>query len=88
MINRDVRAHETSHGVTMVSLPKKSPHKNLGSKGPYMIPTAMDQDREIEELRAKRKALFDWYEKNPNEYRVVPQIKAIDDEIAERTRRK
>ena len=37
----------------------------------------------VEGLRARRKPLFDWYEKNPNEIHLVLEIKLIDDEIAE-----
>ncbi len=36
----------------------------------------------MEELRARRKPLFEWYEKNPGETRLVLEIKSIDDEIA------
>jgi len=37
-------------------------------------------------LRARRKPLFAWYEKNPNDTRLVLEIKDIDDQIAECTR--
>jgi hypothetical protein len=37
----------------------------------------------VEGLRARRKPLFDWYEKNPNEVHLVLEIKRIDDDIAE-----
>jgi hypothetical protein len=37
----------------------------------------------LKELRARRKPLFEWYEKNPGETRLVLEIKKIDDEIAE-----
>jgi hypothetical protein len=41
------------------------------------------QKKKIEGLRAKRKPLFEHYEKNPNEIHLVLEIKVIDDEIAE-----
>jgi hypothetical protein len=41
------------------------------------------QKKKVEGLRARRKPLFDWYEKNPNEIHLVIEIKNIDDEIAE-----
>ena len=41
------------------------------------------QRKKVEGLRARRKPLFDWYEKNPNEVHLVLEIKSIDDEIAE-----
>jgi hypothetical protein len=40
------------------------------------------QRTKLEELRARRKPLFEWYEKNPGETRLVLEIKSIDDEIA------
>ena len=42
--------------------------------------------RKLEDLKAQRKPLFDWLEKNPNDGHLVPQIKSIDDQIAECTR--
>jgi len=41
------------------------------------------QKKKVEGLRARRKPLFDWYERNPNEIHLVLEIKSIDDEIAE-----
>ena len=51
-----------------------------------MFTTLDVQKRKLEDLKAKRKPLFDWFEKNPNDSRLVPQIKSIDDQIAECTR--
>jgi hypothetical protein len=48
-----------------------------------MLTTSDVQKRKIEGLRARRKPLFDWYEKNPNEIHLVLEIKNIDDEIAD-----
>ena len=48
-----------------------------------MLATSDVQKEKIESLRARRKPLFDWYEKNPNETHLVLEIKVIDDEIAE-----
>jgi hypothetical protein len=48
-----------------------------------MIATSEVQKRKVEGLRARRKTLFDWYEKNPNEIHLVLEIKNIDDEIAD-----
>jgi hypothetical protein len=44
------------------------------------------QKKKIEGLRARRKPLFEWYEKNPTETHLVLEIKIIDDEIAEYSR--
>jgi hypothetical protein len=41
------------------------------------------QRTKLEELKAKRKPLFEWYEKNPSDTRLVLEIKHIDDKIAE-----
>jgi hypothetical protein len=51
-----------------------------------MFTTLDVQKRKLEDLKAKRKPLFDWFEKNPNDSHLVPQIKSIDDQIAECTR--
>lgn len=38
---------------------------------------------ELKVLKARRKPLFDWYEKNPNDTRLALEIKLIDDRVAE-----
>jgi hypothetical protein len=48
-----------------------------------MLVTSDVQKKKVEGLRARRKPLFDWYEKNPNETHLVLEIKSIDDQIAE-----
>jgi hypothetical protein len=48
-----------------------------------MLTTSDVQKKKVEGLRARRKPLFDWYERNPNEIHLVLEIKSIDDEIAE-----
>lgn len=40
------------------------------------------QKRKVEGLKARRKPLFERYEKNPSEIQLVLEIKCIDDEIA------
>ena len=53
----------------------------------HMIATTLEiQKRKRDELKAKRKPLFEWYEKNPNDTHLVLEIKKIDDQIAECTR--
>jgi hypothetical protein len=47
------------------------------------LTTSDIQKKKVEGLRARRKPLFDWYEKNPTEIHLVLEIKIIDDEIAE-----
>jgi len=47
-----------------------------------MLATQEIQKRKLE-LKARRKPLFDWYEKNPNDTSVVLEIKIVDDQIAE-----
>ena len=51
-----------------------------------MLATLDVQRKKVEGLKARRKPLFDWYEKNPNDVDLVLEIKIIDDEIAECTR--
>jgi hypothetical protein len=41
------------------------------------------QKEKREGLRARRKPLFERYEKNPNDRRLALEIKEIDDQIAE-----
>jgi hypothetical protein len=47
-----------------------------------MSATQEIQKRKLE-LKARRKPLFDWYEKNPNDTNLVLEIKIVDDQIAE-----
>lgn len=47
------------------------------------LTTSDFQKIKVEGLRARRKSLFDWYEKNPGEIHLVLEIKIMDDEIAE-----
>ena len=48
-----------------------------------MALTQNAQRIKLEELRARRKPLFDWFEKNPDDSRLVLEIREIDDQIAE-----
>lgn len=41
------------------------------------------QRTKLEQLRARRKPLFEWYEKNPSDTHLILEIKDIDDKIAE-----
>jgi hypothetical protein len=47
-----------------------------------MLATQEIQKRKLE-LKARRKPLFDWYEKNPNDTSLILEIKIVDDQIAE-----
>jgi hypothetical protein len=47
-----------------------------------MLETQEIQKRKLE-LKARRRPLFDWYEKNPNDTSLVLEIKIVDDQIAE-----
>lgn len=47
-----------------------------------MLATQEIQKRKLE-LKARRKPLFDWYEKNPDDTSLVLEIKIVDDQIAE-----
>jgi hypothetical protein len=47
-----------------------------------MVATQEIQKRKLE-LKARRRPLFDWYEKNPNDTSLVLEIKIVDDQIAE-----
>jgi hypothetical protein len=49
-----------------------------------MVPANSDEDRkQIEILKAKRNQLFARLEKSPEATHLAPDIKAIDDQIAE-----
>ena len=49
-----------------------------------MASATLDLQKEKREgLRARRKPLFERYEKNPNDRRLALEIKEIDDQIAE-----
>jgi hypothetical protein len=45
--------------------------------------TSLDLQKRKLELKARRKPLFEWYEKNPNDTSLVLEIKIVDDQIAE-----
>jgi hypothetical protein len=47
-----------------------------------MLATSDIQKRKLE-LKARRKPLFEWYEKNPTNTNLVLEIKIVDDQIAE-----
>jgi hypothetical protein len=52
-------------------------------KGQTMLLATLDIQREkVAGLKARRKPLFELYERNPNEIHLVLEIKSIDDEIA------
>ena len=49
-----------------------------------MASATLDLQKEKRDgLRARRKPLFERYEKNPNDRRLALEIKEIDDQIAE-----
>jgi hypothetical protein len=48
-----------------------------------MLATLDIQREKVAGLKARRRRLFELYEKNPNETHLVLEIKRIDDEIAE-----
>ena len=45
--------------------------------------TTLDVQKRKSELKARRKPLFEWFEKNPNDTSLVLEIKIVDDQIAE-----
>jgi hypothetical protein len=47
--------------------------------------SAHTEKRDREELKAKRNLLFKLFLKNPMHTRLAAEIKAIDDQLAERT---
>ena len=47
--------------------------------------TTLDVQKRKSELKARRKPLFEWFEKNPNDTSLVLEIKIVDDQIAECT---
>jgi len=50
-------------------------------EGQRMSPIQEIQKRK-QELKARRKPLFDWYLKNPDDTTLVLEIRIVDDEIA------
>jgi len=52
-----------------------------------MVDTAIEEKRKREELKAKRNLLFERYLKRPTETRLALEIKNIDDQIAEHTKK-
>jgi hypothetical protein len=71
---------ETAGNQTRLQLPKES---ILIAGETHMLAALNVQRIKLEELRARRKPLFEWYEKNPSDIRLVLEIKDIDDQIAE-----
>jgi hypothetical protein len=51
-----------------------------------MLATSDVQRKKVEGLKARRKPLFEYFEKNPKDTHLVLEIKVIDDEIAEYVR--
>lgn len=51
-----------------------------------MLPVLDVRRQKVKGLKAKRKPLFEDFEKNPNDTHLVLEIKVIDDEIAEYVR--
>ena len=54
-----------------------------GCRGTNQMPPVQEIQKRKIELKAIRKPLFDWYEKNPNDTHLVLEIKVVDDQIAE-----
>lgn len=52
-----------------------------------MSATVVDEKREREALKAKRNLLFERYLKAPLDTRLALEIKIIDDQVAESTKR-
>jgi hypothetical protein len=50
-----------------------------------MLASSVDWNSKRETLKAKRVLLFNRYLKNPHDSRMAPEIKNLDDEIAECT---
>ena len=51
-----------------------------------MLVTAVNWKSKRDELRTRRRPLFERYEKNPNDFHLALEIKQIDDQIAECTK--
>ncbi len=52
-----------------------------------MLETTTDEKKKREELKAKRNLLFERYLKHPMDTHLALEIKVIDDQIAEQTKR-
>ena len=51
-----------------------------------MLATAVNWKNKRDELRARRRPLFESYEKSPHDFHLALEIKLIDDQIAECTK--
>jgi len=51
-----------------------------------MLATAVNWKSKRDGLRARRRPLFESYEKSPHDFKLALEIKLIDDEIAECTK--
>jgi len=52
-----------------------------------MVATTSVWKKKHADLKAKRNSLFETYTKDPQNFHLAPEIKALDDEIAECTQR-
>ena len=50
-----------------------------------MVAAASVWKKKYDDLKAKRNSLFETYTKDPQNFHLAPEIKALDDEIAECT---
>ena len=53
-----------------------------------MSGTSSDQKIELEQLKARRNQLFELFVEHPNDFRILLEIKKLDDQIAELTERR
>jgi hypothetical protein len=51
-----------------------------------MLATGVNWKTKRDELRARRRPLFESYEKSPHDFHLALEIKLIDDQIAECTK--
>jgi hypothetical protein len=72
-----------AHPFVPLSANKKKAHTGFEVK--LMVAAASVWKKKCNDLKAKRNSLFDAYEKEPQNFHLAREIKAIDDEIAECT---
>jgi len=59
--------------------------RTLAVWGHAMLTTTSVWKKKREDLKSKRKPLFEQYAKHPNDFHLALEIKTIDDEIAQCT---
>jgi hypothetical protein len=78
-----VRAGVNARIIPETEAATASQRRCMLSEGTNRMSATSDVQKRKLELKARRKPLFAWYEKNPNDTNLVLEIKIVDDQIAE-----